>query len=99
MYQDKKIRRTEYVSDTTVKATRLIDTYSFSSQLLENLTRILGIDAKLNLITKRIRYDYNKLPVNEIIRIVETDYRMYFGELCGKNLSKNNHYSMVCNVL
>ncbi|WP_269924583.1 DUF7006 family protein [Enterococcus innesii] len=66
---------------------------------LENLPRILGIDAKLSLITELIRYDYNKLPINEILRIVETDYRVYFKELCGSNLSTNNNYSMVFNVI
>ncbi|MGG5305267.1 hypothetical protein IGK16_002938 [Enterococcus pernyi] len=65
----------------------------------ENLPRILGIDAKLSLITELIRYDYNKLPINEILRIVEIDYRTYFKELCGNNVSTNNHYSMVCHVV
>ena len=64
----------------------------------ENLPIILGIDAKLSLITELIRYDYNKLPINEILRIVEIDYRTYFKELCWNNLSTHNYYSMVYNV-
>ncbi|MCW6016479.1 hypothetical protein K1Y38_27420 [Serratia marcescens] len=64
----------------------------------ENIPKILGVDAKLSLITELIRYDYNKLPINEILRIVETDYRTYFKELCGNNLSTNNYYSMVYNL-
>ncbi|HIB1875307.1 TPA: DUF7006 family protein [Enterococcus faecium] len=49
--------------------------------------------------TELIRYDYNKLPINEILQIVETDYHTYFKELCGNNLSTNNHYSIVYNVV
>ncbi|MGG5311100.1 DUF7006 family protein [Enterococcus sp. DIV1304_2] len=69
----------------------------------ENLPIVLGIDAKLSLITELIHYDYNKLPINEILRIVEKDYRTYFKELCGNNLSTNNlstnnYYSMVYNL-
>lgn len=64
----------------------------------ENIPRILGIDAKLTLMSELIRYDYNIIPIKEIIRIIETDYRTYFKELCGNNLSTNNHYSMITNV-
>ncbi|MEQ6207784.1 DUF7006 family protein [Enterococcus mundtii] len=64
----------------------------------ENIPKILGVDAKLSLITELIRYDYNKLSINEILRIVETDYRTYFKELCWDNLSTHNYYSMVYNV-
>ncbi|WP_404830941.1 DUF7006 family protein [Enterococcus spodopteracolus] len=33
------------------------------------------------------------------MRIIETDYRMYFKELCGNDLSAKNKYSMVFNVV
>ncbi|NBA62620.1 DUF7006 family protein [Enterococcus mundtii] len=65
----------------------------------ENLPRILGIDAKLTLLAELISYDYNIIPIKEMIRMVETDYRTYFKELCGNNLSTTNNYSMVCNVV
>ncbi|EYT94386.1 hypothetical protein IGJ83_000371 [Enterococcus pernyi] len=65
----------------------------------ENLPKILGVDAKLTLMSELISYDYNKLPINEILRIVETDYRTYFKELCGNEQSTKNKYSMIFNVV
>jgi hypothetical protein len=65
----------------------------------ENIPKIIGIDAKLTLIAEMICYDYSKLPIKEILRIVETDYRMYFNELCGNDLSIKNKYSMIFNVV
>ncbi|WP_271524280.1 DUF7006 family protein [Enterococcus mundtii] len=65
----------------------------------ENLPKIIGIDAKLTLMAEIICYDYSKLPIKEILRLVETDYRTYFKELCGNDLSANYKYSMVFNVV
>lgn len=65
----------------------------------ENLPKIIGIDAKLTLMAEIICYDYSKLPIKEILRLVETDYCTYFKELCGNDLSANNKYSMVFNVV
>lgn len=65
----------------------------------ENLPRILGIDAKLILMAELIGYDYDQLSIKEILKLVETDYRTYFKELCGDNLSTNNNYSMAFNVI
>ena len=87
----------EYLTEQFEQLDQLIGTVS-PDNFWENLPRILGIDAKLSLITELIRYDYKKLPINEILRIVETDYRTYFRELCGSDLSTNNYYSMVYNL-
>ncbi|MGG5305410.1 hypothetical protein IGJ83_000043 [Enterococcus pernyi] len=88
----------EYLTQQFEQLDQLTRTVS-PDNFWENIPKILGIDAKLSLITELIRYDYNKLPINEILRIVETDYRTYFRELCGSDLNKNNNYSMVCHVL
>lgn len=77
---------------------QLISTIS-PDNFWENLPKIIGIDAKLTLMAEIICYDYSKLPIKEILRLVETDYRMYFKELCGNDLSSNNKYSMVFNVV
>lgn len=88
----------EYLTQQFEQLDQLTRTVS-PDNFWENIPKILGVDAKLSLITELIRYDYNKLPINEILRIVETDYRTYFKELCGYNLSTNNNYSMVFNVI
>lgn len=57
---------------------------------------ILGIDAKLVLVTEMMRFD--DFSDNEIIRIVENDYRFYLKELCGYNLGIKAKHSLVFNV-
>lgn len=54
---------------------------------------ILGIDAKLSLLTELISCE--DFSSEEIIRITETDYRTYLKELCGYNISEGNNPSMV----
>jgi len=57
---------------------------------------ILGIDAKLVLVTEMMRFD--DFSDDEIIRIVEKDYRFYLKELCGYNLGMETKHSLVFNV-
>ncbi|MEB5953192.1 DUF7006 family protein [Enterococcus innesii] len=57
---------------------------------------ILGIDAKLVLLTEMIRFD--DFSDDEIIRIVEKDYHFYLKELCGYNLGTKGPHSLVFNV-
>lgn len=73
--------------------------------LLEGMTQetfwqrypeILGIDAKLLLIAELVHYE--DFSSEEIIRIIETDYRTYFKELCGYNLSMESKHSMIFNL-
>ncbi|NMP59749.1 hypothetical protein HI921_15010 [Enterococcus mundtii] len=87
-----------YLTQQFEELNQLISTIS-PDNFWENLPKIIGIDAKLTLMAEIICYDYSKLPIKEILRLVETDYRTYFKELCGNDLSANNKYSMVFNVV
>lgn len=58
---------------------------------------ILGIDAKLGIVSELIVFD--DFSNEDIIRIVENDYRTYFKELCGYDLSMDPKHSMIFNVL
>lgn len=75
------------------------------SQLIESINQdtfwilipeILGIDAKLTLLIEALQFE--DLSTFEIIRIVENDYRSYFKELCGYNLSKDSKCSILFNI-
>ena len=61
------------------------------------LPEILGIDAKLMLLTELI--GFGDFSTQEILRIVEVDYRFYFKELCGYDLSMETKPSIIFNVL
>lgn len=62
----------------------------------EIFPEILGIDAKLNLLVELSTFeDFSK---NEIIRIIENDYKNYFKELCGYDLSMETRHSIIFNV-
>lgn len=83
----------------------LEEQFSQLDQLIHSLTKesfwvlfpkILGIDAKLSLLTELIQFD-DFCPM-EIIRIVETDYPTYFKELCGYDLSMETKHSLIFNV-
>lgn len=87
-----------YLTQQFEELNQLISTIS-PDNFWENLPKIIGIDAKLTLMAEIICYNYSKLPIKEILRLVETDYRTYFKELCSNDLSSNNKYSMVFNVL
>lgn len=88
----------EYLSQQFEQLEQLTHTVS-PDNFWGNFPRILGIDAKLILMAELIGYDYDQLSIKEILKLVETDYRTYFKELCGDNLSTNNNYSMVFNVI
>ncbi|ONN44219.1 DUF7006 family protein [Enterococcus mundtii] len=100
MPQDKRETEelNEYLTQQFEQLNQLISTIS-PDNFTENFPKILGVDAKLTLIAEMICYDYSKLPIKEILRIVETDYRTYFKELCGNELSIKNKYSMIFNVV
>lgn len=63
----------------------------------ETLPEVLSIDAKLTLIAELIRYD--DFSTQEILRLVETDYRTYLKELCGNELSAETNHSLVFHVV
>lgn len=58
---------------------------------------ILGIDARLALVTDLFKYD--DFSTEELIRITGTNYRYYLKELCGFDLSGETKPLMVFNVL
>lgn len=60
------------------------------------MPRILGIDAKLVLLTELVQLD--EFSTLEILRIIETDYRTYYKELCGYDLSMDPAHSLIFNV-
>lgn len=57
---------------------------------------ILGIDAKLSLVTELVNFE--DFSSEEIVRMAETDYRTYFKELCGYDLSMETKHSMIFNL-
>ncbi|MGM7317201.1 hypothetical protein ABRY77_16545 [Enterococcus casseliflavus] len=57
---------------------------------------LLGIDAKLNLMVELIQFE--EFSVNELLRIVENDYRSYFKELCGYDLVTQTPPSIIFHV-
>ncbi|MBO1097891.1 hypothetical protein FQS90_15375 [Enterococcus casseliflavus] len=59
--------------------------------------KILGIDAKLLLLTELVKFD--DFSSEDIIRITENDYKYYFKELCGYHLGMETKPSMVFSVV
>ncbi|MGM7317102.1 hypothetical protein ABRY77_16045 [Enterococcus casseliflavus] len=57
---------------------------------------LLGIDAKLNLLVELIKFE--DFSADELLRIVENDYRSYFKELCGYDLRTQTPPSMIFQV-
>lgn len=104
---------TEYfqraLDDETSRRQVLADFLEQQLDLMEQLTlnisyenfwkvfpEILGIDAKLTLLVELIQF--NDFSEEEIIRIIETDYRNYFKELCGFDLNTKTKHSMIFNI-
>lgn len=55
--------------------------------------KILGIDAKLTLLTELIPFE--DFTNKEIIQMIEHDYRDYFKELCGYDLKMKDKPSII----
>lgn len=60
------------------------------------IPEILGIDAKLCLLVEFCQYD--EFSSEEIIGIIENDYRSYHKELCGYSLNMEPTTSLIFNV-
>ncbi|MGA5592505.1 DUF7006 family protein [Enterococcus mundtii] len=87
---------TIYLNTQFRKLDQLIESLS-QYNFWENYPKILGIDAKLTLMTELISFkDFSN---EEIIRMVENDYSTYFKELCGYDRSKEPNHSMIFNVV
>ncbi|OTO08986.1 hypothetical protein A5882_003665 [Enterococcus sp. 4E1_DIV0656] len=54
---------------------------------------ILGIDAKLSLLTEAVSLE--SFSDKELIRLIEQDYRSYYKELCGYDLSMETSHSLI----
>ncbi|UOO46386.1 hypothetical protein LLW22_04095 [Enterococcus casseliflavus] len=63
----------------------------------KTIHEVIGVDAKLFLTIELIKLD--ELSIEEIIRITEQDYRNFYKELCGYDLSKDKGVSIVFNAL
>ncbi|WP_211197090.1 DUF7006 family protein, partial [Enterococcus mundtii] len=86
----------EYLSQQFERLNQLTSGVS-PDNFWEILPEVLGIDAKLTLIAELIRYD--DFSTQEILRLVETDYRTYLKELCGNELSAETNHSLVFHVV
>jgi len=83
--------------NTQVQRLEILVSQISQEDFWELLPEILGIDAKLRLVTDLIDF----VPVSdvELLRIVESDYLTHFKELCGYDRSKEPAHSMIFNVV
>lgn len=91
-----RIMLTAYLDMQFQKLNQLIESIS-QETFWQVFPEILGIDAKLTLLTEMIPYD--DFSNEEIIRIIEKDYPNYFKELCGYDLKMKDKPSMIFSVL
>ncbi|BAO08606.1 MULTISPECIES: DUF7006 family protein [Enterococcus] len=85
----------EYCERTLTEFGQLIESIS-KDNFWEVLPKILGLDAKMNLVSELSRFD--DFSADEIIRITENDYKTYFKELCGYDLSIEKKNSIIFKV-
>lgn len=85
----------EYCERILTEFGQLIESIS-KDNFWEVLPKVLGFDAKMNLISELSRFD--DFSADEIIRITENDYKNYFKELCGYDLSVEKKNSIIFNV-
>lgn len=93
-------------SDRATLTTYLDSQVQTLDQLIEGISQatfwqvfpeILGIDGKLTLLTELMPFE--DFTNEEIIRIIENDYRDYFKELCGYDLKMKDKPSIVFHVV
>ncbi|MBO1123627.1 hypothetical protein FQS88_17410 [Enterococcus casseliflavus] len=83
---------TTYLDGQVEKLDQLIESIS-QETFWQTFPEILGIDAKLMLLTELMPFE--DFSNEEIIRIVENDYRDYFKELCGYDLKMKDKPSII----
>lgn len=93
-FEQEKIE--EYCEKNLTEYGQLIESIS-KNNFWEVLPKILGLDAKMNLISELSNLE--DFSANEIIRITENDYKTYFKELCGYDLSVEKKNSIVFTVV
>lgn len=93
-------------SERTTLTTYLDSQFKQLDQLIECISQetfwqvfpeILGVDSKLNLLTELMPFE--DFSNEEIIRIVENDYKDYFKELCGYDLKTKDKPSMIFHIV
>ncbi|MBO1123597.1 hypothetical protein FQS88_17240 [Enterococcus casseliflavus] len=94
--EPERITLTTYLDSQVEKLDQLIE--SISQEIFwETFPEILGIDAKLTLLTELMPFE--DFSNEEIIRIVENDYQDYFKELCGYDLRMKNKPSIIFHIV
>lgn len=85
-----------YLDSQVKKLDQLIEGIS-QETFWQVFPNILGIDAKLTLLTELMPFE--DFSNEEIVRIVENDYKDYFKELCGYDLKMKDKPSMIFHVV
>lgn len=85
-----------YLDSQVKKLDQLIESIS-QENFWEVLTEVLGIDAKLMLLIELIPFE--DFSTEEILRIIENDYRYYFKELCGYDLKMKDKPSIIFHIV
>ena len=85
-----------YLDSQVKKLDQLIEGIS-QETFWQVFPKILGLDAKLTLLTELMVFE--DFSNEEIIRIVENDYKDYFKELCGYDLKTKDKPSIIFNVV
>ena len=82
----------EYLNAQLGKLDQLIVAIS-KENFWDVFSEILGVDAKLSILTELAPFgDFSN---EEIIRIIENDYKDYFKELCGYDLKMKDKPSII----
>ncbi|MDB1689566.1 DUF7006 family protein [Enterococcus casseliflavus] len=84
-----------YLDHQVQKLDQLIDSIS-QETFWQVFPEILGVDAKLSILTELIPFE--DFSNEEIIRLIENDYRSYFKELCGYDLKVRDKPSLIFNI-
>lgn len=85
-----------YLDSQVKKLDQLIEGIS-QETFWQVFPEILGLDAKLTLLTELMPFE--DFSNEEIIRIVENDYRDYFKELCGYDLKTKDKPSIIFQII
>lgn len=92
---DERAVLVSYLNKQSQKLTHLTEGIS-QETFWQVFPEILGVDAKLMLLTELIPFE--DFSNEEIIRIIENDYRSYFKELCGYDLKVRDKPSLIFNI-
>ncbi|MFR0814110.1 DUF7006 family protein [Enterococcus casseliflavus] len=85
----------EYLNTQLGKLDQLIVAIS-KENFWDVFPEILGVDAKLSILTELAPFgDFSN---EEIIRIIENDYKDYFKELCGYDLKMKDKPSIIFHI-